>query len=51
MTTQEQLTTKEIETVKTLIRLGDSEELAIKTVLEGREKAYNSELYRIAYES
>jgi len=51
MTTNEQLTTKEIETVKTLIRLGDSEELAIKTVLEGREKADNSEFYRIAYES
>lgn len=51
MTTQEQLTTKEIETVKTLIRLGDSEELAINTVLEDRKKKDNSEIYRLAYES
>lgn len=31
-----ELTQKEIESVKTLIRLGDSEELAIQTILEDR---------------
>ena len=51
MTTQEKLTTKEIETVKILIRLGDSEELAIETVLKGRGKEDNTEIYRLAYES
>ena len=31
-----ELTQKEIESVKILIRLGDSEELAIQTILEDR---------------
>ena len=51
MTTQEQLTAKEIERVETLICLGDSKELAIKTVIEARKKEENTEFYRLAYQS
>lgn len=46
-----ELTKKEIETVKSLIRLGDSEEVAIKTVLNERNNSKDSDIYRIAYES
>lgn len=35
--------------IKTLVRLGDSLELATKTVLNQKEN--NSNLYKIAYES
>ena len=44
-----QLTKKQKETYETLIRLGDSEELALKTALSQKEK-FNSE-YKLAYYS
>lgn len=43
------LTTTQIETYKTLVRLGDSKELALKTVLSVEEN--KSELYELAYRS
>ena len=43
------LTAKEQETVKSLIRLGDTESLAIETVIENRNRPDNSEEYRFAY--
>lgn len=43
------MTKEELETIKTLVRLGDSEELAIKTVLANREKQDTNEFYRNAY--
>ncbi len=42
------LTTEQIKTVKTLVRLGDSLELAIKTVLNQRE--FDIDFYKNAYE-
>lgn len=41
------LTKEEEETIKILIRLGDSPDLALATVLKQKEK--NSELYYAAY--
>lgn len=47
-----ELTEKEIETIKILIELGDSKELAIKTVIDSRErKSWTTELYEMAYYS
>ena len=43
------LTQKEQDLVKSLIRLGDTEKVAIETVLEERKKPDNSEYYRFAY--
>ena len=43
-----ELTEAQINEVKILVRLGDSLELAIKTVLN--QKEYNVEFYRNAYE-
>ena len=43
------LTTEQAKTVKILVRLGDSLELAIKTVLN--QKEVNVEAYRNAYHS
>jgi hypothetical protein len=43
------LTASQIKTVKSLIRLGDSKELAIKTVLN--QKEFDDSVYRLAYES
>lgn len=34
---------------ETLVRLGDSQELALKTVLNDKLQAKDSEVYRIAY--
>ena len=45
------LTQKELDLFKSLIRLGDSKELALKTVLSERERNNNSELYDMAYYS
>jgi len=47
--TTTQLTASELETVKILIRLGDSKELAEQTVLNEREVEVNHEFYRNAY--
>ncbi len=44
-----ELSKNQQEEVKTLIRLGDSEELAISTVLNKKE--VNSEFYQAAYYS
>lgn len=44
-----ELTNKEQETVKILVRLGDSLELAIKTVLAERNKKTDYEFYYNAY--
>jgi hypothetical protein len=44
-----ELTAKEQETVKSLIKLGDTKEEAIETVLEERKRPDNSEFYRFAY--
>ncbi len=46
---KEQLTEKETETFKILVRLGDSEELALKTVINERVRPDNHEVYRNAY--
>lgn len=43
----ENLTKKQQEKVKILVRLGDSLELAIKTVLE--KETFDSDLYNFAY--
>jgi hypothetical protein len=43
------LTTEQKNLFNTLVRLGDSKELALKTVLEQKEK--NTEMYQIAYYS
>jgi hypothetical protein len=43
------LTAAQIKTVESLIRLGDSKELAIKTVLN--QKEFDDSVYRLAYES
>jgi hypothetical protein len=43
------LTASQVKTVKSLIRLGDSKELAIKTVLN--QKEFDDSVYRLAYES
>ena len=49
------LTEKETKTVETLIRLGDSKELATQTVLNDRDRkarmADAEDTYRIAYAS
>jgi len=45
------LTTKEIETLTILVRLGDSKELALKTVLNERGKDNSTDFYRNAYEN
>ena len=42
------LTNEQIKTVKTLVRLGDSLELAIKTVLNKKE--FDVNFYKNAYE-
>jgi len=42
---------EELKTIKSLINLGDSKELAEKTVIKLREKADNSEICRFAYEN
>lgn len=46
------LSEKELRTVKSLISLGDSEELAIKTVIEarGRHSEEAKDMYRLAYQ-
>lgn len=46
----EKLTKKEMESFKILVRLGDSEELALETVLKEREKEDASEFYKQGYE-
>tara|TARA_R110000764_G_scaffold176955_1_gene263148 strand:- start:712 stop:852 length:141 start_codon:yes stop_codon:yes gene_type:complete len=43
------LTPSQARAVKILIRLGDSKELAIKTVLN--QKEFDDAVYRLAYES
>lgn len=43
------LTSKEIETLNILIRLGDSKELALTTVLAERENKVNVSFYENAY--
>ena len=48
-TTMENMTAAQVETVKRLIFLGDSEALAIETVLSTVE--HSDELYRFAYYS
>jgi len=45
----EALTEKQRKTVKTLIQLGDSKELAYKTVVNTKE--HNSDMYALAYYS
>ena len=47
--TMKNLTTEQKETVRILIELGDSKELAIKTVLETVK--HDDEIYQIAYYS
>lgn len=42
---------KENETIERLIQLGDSKELAEKTVIRFRRKSDNTSFYRFAYES
>lgn len=44
-------TSEELKQIKTLIRLGDSKELAIKTVLEKRDTPVDFDFYRRAYEN
>lgn len=44
------LTNKELETFKILVRLGDSKELALKTVLSERQKQTNNQFYINGYE-
>ena len=45
-------TAKELELVKTLLRLGDSKELAENTVISNRViRCSNPEVYRFAYEN
>ena len=44
------LTAEQTKTINALIRLGDSKELAIKTVLS-KEVFDNDAVYRLAYES
>jgi len=44
------LTTEETKTVKSLIRLGDSKALAVKTVIENRKDEDSREIYILAYE-
>ena len=45
------LTEKEMKSFKSLVRLGDSEQLAFDTVINNREKESNFEFYRNAYEN
>lgn len=45
------LTEKQKKTYESLIRLGDSKELALKTVLEMVKEEEPSEMYQIAYYS
>lgn len=45
------LTEKENQLLAALIRLGDSKETALKTVISERGRSDNSESYRVAYES
>tara|TARA_R110000772_G_C12983802_1_gene406187 strand:- start:109 stop:255 length:147 start_codon:yes stop_codon:yes gene_type:complete len=45
------LTPEQKKLYKTLIRLGDSKELALKTVLNQKLQNKDSEIYRIAYYS
>lgn len=47
----ENLTEKETKLLKSLIRLGDSKKLALKTVLAGRKKNFSTEMYELAYYS
>ena len=55
MTTVEQikleLTNKEVKLFETLVRLGDSIQLAYETVLSERTKENETEFYRNAYEN
>lgn len=52
MSSKVKLTDKEQKTVDALVRLGDSEELAIKTVIKDRKKnSYSTEMYEQAYYS
>lgn len=46
-TSIENLTKSQLSTFNILVRLGDSKELALKTVLEMED--FNSELYKLAY--
>lgn len=46
---KDQLTEKETETFKMLVRLGDTEELAFKTVINERLRPDNHEFCRNAY--
>ena len=43
------LTAKEIETLNILVRLGDSKELALATVISERENEVNVTFYENAY--
>jgi len=43
------LTVKEIETLNILVRLGDSKELALATVIAEREREVNVTFYENAY--
>ncbi len=45
------LTDKEKESVKILVRLGDSEKLAIETVLKLRNQKTDKKFYLFAYEN
>lgn len=49
--TNTNFTEKEIQTIKQLIRLGDSKELAENTVINLREKKSNVAFYDFAYRS
>ena len=42
---------KALETFKSLVRLGDSRELAVATVISEKYRNNDSEIYRVAYES
>jgi hypothetical protein len=54
MTNKKTLTEKELKTYNSLVRLGDSPELALKTVLNERKTAHlksSVEFERFAYEN
>ena len=46
-----ELTNKEVKLFETLVRLGDSIQLAYETVLNERTKENETEFYRNAYEN
>jgi hypothetical protein len=46
-----ELTNKEVKSFETLVRLGDSIQLAYETVLNERTKEDSTEFYRNAYEN